>query len=40
LVRLERLLERLTGLDVHVATRDGFSPRQLARVVKGAVGVF
>ena len=26
LVRVERLLERLTGLDVHVSTRDGFRP--------------
>ena len=26
LVRVERLLERLTGLNVHVATRDGFRP--------------
>lgn len=40
LVRIERLLERLTGLDVHVATRDGFPPHQLDRVLKDAVGVF
>jgi predicted nucleotidyltransferase len=40
LVRVERLLERLTGLSVHVSTRDGFPPHQLRRVLKDAVSVF
>jgi predicted nucleotidyltransferase len=39
LVRAERLLEDLTGLDVHVTTRDGFRPHQLDRVLKEAVSV-
>jgi uncharacterized protein len=39
LVRVERLLEDLTGLDVHVSTRDGFAPHQLSRVLKEAVNV-
>jgi predicted nucleotidyltransferase len=39
LVRVERLLERITGLDVHVSTRDGFSPTRLKRVLKDAVSV-
>ena len=39
LVRVERLLERITGLDVHVSTRDGFHPRQLRRVLEHAVSV-
>ncbi len=39
LVRAERLLEELSGLDVHVSTRDGFPPRQLGRVFKEAVSV-
>jgi uncharacterized protein len=39
LVRVERLLERLTGLHVHVATRDGFPPHQLGRVLRGSVSV-
>ena len=39
LVRVERLLERLTGLDVHVATRDAFRPHRLDRALKDAVGV-
>jgi hypothetical protein len=39
LVRVERLLERLTGLGVHVSTRDGFHPRGLQRVLKEAVSV-
>ena len=40
LVRVERLLEGLTGLNVHVATRDGFPPHQLRRVLEDAVSVF
>jgi predicted nucleotidyltransferase len=39
LVRTERLLEDLTGLHVHVSTRDGFPPHQLGRVLKEAVSV-
>jgi uncharacterized protein len=39
LVRVERLLQRLTGLDVHVATRDGFPLHQLDRILRGAVSV-
>jgi predicted nucleotidyltransferase len=39
LVRVERLLERLTGLDVHVSTRDGFRADRLQRVLKDAVSV-
>ncbi len=39
LVRIERLLERLTGLNAHVSTRDGFRPHQLSRVLKDAVSV-
>jgi uncharacterized protein len=39
LVRVERLLERLTGLNVHVSTRDGFRPHRLHRVLKDAVSV-
>jgi uncharacterized protein len=39
LVRAERLLEDLTGLDVHVSTHDGFRPHQLDRVLKEAVSV-
>lgn len=40
LVRVERLLEGLTGLNAHVATRDGFPPHQLRRVLEEAVNVF
>jgi predicted nucleotidyltransferase len=39
LVRVQRLLEGITGLDVHVSTRDGFPEHQLARVLKDAVSV-
>jgi predicted nucleotidyltransferase len=39
LVRVERLLEHITELDVHVSTRDGFHPRQLRRVLEHAVSV-
>jgi predicted nucleotidyltransferase len=39
LVRTERLLEDLTGLDVHVSTHDGFPPHQLGRVLREAVSV-
>jgi predicted nucleotidyltransferase len=39
LVRVERLLQRLTGFDVHVSTRDGFRPDGLQRVLKDAVSV-
>jgi predicted nucleotidyltransferase len=39
LVRTERFLEDLTGLDVHVSTHDGFPPHQLDRVLKEAVSV-
>lgn len=39
LVRVERLLEDLTGVDVHVATRDGFAPQQLSRALREAVNV-
>ena len=39
LVRVERLLESLTGLDVHVSTRDGFPPQRLGRVLKDAISV-
>jgi predicted nucleotidyltransferase len=39
LVRTERFLEDLTGLEVQVSTRDGFPPQQLGRVLKEAVSV-
>ena len=39
LVRVERLLGDLTGLDVHVATRDAFRSHRLHRVLKDAVDV-
>jgi len=39
LVRVERLLEDLTGLDVHVSTRDGFHPQRLDHVLKDAISV-
>ena len=39
LVRVERLLKGLTGLEVHVATRDGFRPHRLHRVLKDVVNV-
>jgi hypothetical protein len=39
IVRVERLLQRLTSLDVHVATRDAFRPDRLTRVLKDAVSV-
>lgn len=39
LVRVERLLKHLTGLDVHVATRDGLPPHQLERVLREAISV-
>jgi predicted nucleotidyltransferase len=39
LVRVERLLNSLTGLEVHVATRDGFRPHRLHRVLKDAINV-
>ena len=38
-VRTERLLEDLTGLDVHLSTRGGFPPHQLDRVLKEALSV-
>src|SRR5262245_5736911 len=40
LVRVERLLERLTGLKVHVATSDAFRPHHLHRATKDAISVF
>ena len=40
LVRVERLLKHLTGLGVHVATRDAFRPHRLHRVLIDAVDVF
>ena len=39
LVRIERRLESLTGLKVHLSTRDGFRPHRLRRVLKDAVSV-
>jgi predicted nucleotidyltransferase len=39
LVRVEHLLERLTGLEVHVSTRDGFRHDRLPRILKDAVSV-
>ena len=39
LVRVERLLEQLTGLDVHVTTRDALRPHRLNRALEGAVSV-
>ena len=39
LIRVKRLLERLTGLTVHVSTRDGFRPHRLHRVLRDAVSV-
>jgi uncharacterized protein len=40
LVRVERLLEDLTGLEVHVATRDAFRPHRLPHAMKDAISVF
>jgi predicted nucleotidyltransferase len=40
LVRVERLLEDLTGLEVHVTTRDAFRPHRLPHAVKDAISVF
>lgn len=39
LAEVEHLLEDLTGLDVHVATRDGFRPSRLHHVLKDMVKV-
>jgi predicted nucleotidyltransferase len=39
LVRVERMLRDLTGLEVHVATRDAFRPHRLHRVLRDAVDV-
>jgi predicted nucleotidyltransferase len=39
LVRVERLLKGLTGLEVHVATRDSFRPHRLHGVLKDAINV-
>jgi predicted nucleotidyltransferase len=39
LVRIERLLEDLAGLDVDVSTHDGFRPDRLGRILKDAVSV-
>jgi uncharacterized protein len=39
LVRVRRLLEGLTGLEMHVATRDAFRPHRLQRVLKDAIDV-
>jgi uncharacterized protein len=38
--RVERLLARLTGLKVHVATSDAFRPHRLRRATKDAISVF
>jgi predicted nucleotidyltransferase len=40
LARVERLLARLTGLKVHVATSDAFRPHRLRRATKDAISVF
>jgi len=39
LVAVERLLESLTGLKVHVATRDAFLPHRLNLILDDAVHV-
>jgi uncharacterized protein len=39
LVRVERLLEHITGLDVHVTTREGFRPARLTRILKDSISV-
>ena len=39
LVAVERFLEGLTGLDVHVATRDAFRPHRLHYVLDHAIKV-
>ena len=39
LVSVEHLIEDLTGLEVHVATRDGFKTHRLQRVLREAVDV-
>jgi uncharacterized protein len=39
LARVERLLAGLTGLQVHIATRDAFQPTRLRRVLRDAVNV-
>ena len=40
LVRVKRLLERLTGIDVHLTTRDALRPHRLHRATKDAISVF
>ncbi len=40
LVEIQRYLSELVGLDVHVATRDGFAPDRLNRLLKHSVDVF
>jgi hypothetical protein len=39
LVRIERLLEDITGLDVHVSTREGFRADRLGRILRDAISV-
>ncbi len=39
LVSVEHFIEDLTGLSVHVSTRDGFRPDKLDRVIRDAVKV-
>lgn len=39
LVAVERLLARVTGLEVHVATRDAFRPERLGQLLRDSVGV-
>lgn len=40
LLEVGSLVEQLTGLRAHVATRDGFKPDRLARVLNGSIAVF
>ena len=40
LVEIQRYLTDIVGLEAHVATRDGFAPERLRRLLKHAVDVF
>ena len=40
LVEIQRYLSELVGLDAHVATRDGFAPDRLNRLLQHSVDIF
>jgi predicted nucleotidyltransferase len=40
LVEIQRYLSDLVGLDVHIATRDGFTPDHLNRLLKHSLDIF